>query len=207
MADTVSIRDRILDAAEARMVRHGFAATTVDAVLADAKASKGAFFHHFPSKVHLGRALVQRYADADLEALEASMSHAETLSDDPAEQLVAFLGHWARTATGILETQPGCLFIGFIYEQGIDDDETDRILRHAVECWRRRIAEKLERAATNRPQLAAIDIEALADHVFTTFEGGFLLAGATGDDQALSRQLDIVRHLVAQLLEVPIDVA
>jgi TetR/AcrR family transcriptional regulator, transcriptional repressor for nem operon len=203
--ETVSIRDRILDAAEALMVRHGFSATTVDAVLGDAKASKGAFFHHFPSKVDLGRALVRRYAEADLAGLDASMAHAEASSGDPAEQLVAFLGYWVRAAQGILETQPGCLFIGFIYEQGIDDEETDRILRDAVECWRRRIAEKLEQAATTRPRLATIDLDALADHVFTTFEGGFLLAGATGDDQALSRQLDVLRRLVAQVLEVSID--
>lgn len=204
MTDATSTRERILDAAEARMMRHGFSATTVDAVLGDAGASKGAFFHHFASKVHLGRALVARYAERDLLALEESMAEAESTSHDPAEQVVHFLDYWVKASQGLLEVQPSCLFISFIYERGIDDEETDRILRHSIEAWRHRLAEKLEQAALTRPNLVDVDLGALADHVFTTFEGGFLLSGATGDRLALSRQLQVVRHLVATLLQVQV---
>ena len=55
----------ILDAAEALILDHGFGATSVDAVVARAGITKGAFFHHFPSKAELGRALIERFAQAD----------------------------------------------------------------------------------------------------------------------------------------------
>src|SRR5690606_25437002 len=53
-APSAPIRDRILASARALVLDRGFASTTVDAVLTEAGASKGAFFHHFPSKGALG---------------------------------------------------------------------------------------------------------------------------------------------------------
>lgn len=55
--------DRILDAAEAVVVRHGFAHLTLDAVAAEAGVSKGGLLHHFPAKDRLVEALVTRCAE------------------------------------------------------------------------------------------------------------------------------------------------
>jgi len=49
--------------------RNGFGATSVDQIQAEARTSKGAFFHHFESKKALARALVERYVDVDLAPL------------------------------------------------------------------------------------------------------------------------------------------
>ena len=75
--DGTVTRDRILDSAERLIIDRGFAATTVDAILADAGTTKGAFFHHFASKAELARSLVERYAAADIAALEDFMMRAE----------------------------------------------------------------------------------------------------------------------------------
>jgi AcrR family transcriptional regulator len=55
-----SARDRILDAAEAVLLRDGLGGLSVDAVVRAAKASKGAFFHHFASKEAMLTALIER---------------------------------------------------------------------------------------------------------------------------------------------------
>ena len=197
--DTPTARDRILDAARALVLRHGFAATTVDAILESASASKGAFFHHFPSKAHLGRALVERYAAADAATLEAVMNAAEQQSDDPAEQLVIFTRTFEDMADEVLATQPQCLFVSFIYERELSDVGIDDVVAESIRHWRTRIAGKLELAAATRPALRGLDLDALADHWFTTFEGSFLLAQAVQDPTSMRRQLAHLRRYLELL--------
>lgn len=168
-----------------------------------APASKGAFFHHFPSKAHLGRALVERYARADAEVLEAFMSAAEQESDDPAEQVVAFVRRFEEAADRIALDQPGCLFVSFLYERGEAGRETRDIIVAAIESWRSRILVKLRMAARFHPPAAEVDLESLADQVFSTFEGGFILARATGNPGSLRAQLAHLRTYLALLFGVP----
>lgn len=59
----VTLRDRILDAAEGVVVRQGIANLTLEAVAADAGMSKGGLLHHFPSKDKLIDGMVMRCAD------------------------------------------------------------------------------------------------------------------------------------------------
>jgi TetR/AcrR family transcriptional repressor of nem operon len=204
MARATATRDRILEAAQRLVLEHGFGSTTVDAVLVETGASKGAFFHHFPTKAELGRALVERYAAADAETLESLMAAAEATSDDPAEQLVAFVAGFEREAEEITAVLPGCLFVSFIYESGLTGSDTHEIVVRSILLWRERIAAKLEAAAVHRPSLDGLDLSALADQVFAIFEGGFLLARALDQPDALRRQLAHLRHYLELLLDVQV---
>src|SRR5690606_27550214 len=123
------------------------------AILERASASKGAFFHHFPSKAQLGRALVERYRARDSAILDEAMQAAETASNDPAEQLVAFTMHFEALADGVVATQPSCLFVSFIYERDLAEPETAEAIRVSILHWRRRIRAKLEQATASRPHL------------------------------------------------------
>lgn len=58
------VRNLLLDAAEAVVVRQGIANLTLDAVAAEAGMSKGGLLHHFPNKDRLVEAMVQRSADS-----------------------------------------------------------------------------------------------------------------------------------------------
>lgn len=207
MTEEVSTKDRILNAAEALVIRHGFNATTLEAILGEAGASKGAFFHHFASKEALGNALVERYANADAAVLERFMGEAEALSDDPADQIVSFVRLYEEAAHDIANYQPGCLFVSFIYERGPGSPRDDDLILESIELWRDRILEKLELAAETRPRLSEVDLSALADMVFSTFEGGFILARATDEPDHLRRQLAHLRHYLELLLDVDVAAA
>ena len=78
--DPEKTRERILDAAQALILDHGYGSTTVDAVVNRAGITKGAFFHHFGSKADLARALVERYALLDKQHLEQQMERAAKLA-------------------------------------------------------------------------------------------------------------------------------
>lgn len=193
-------RERILAAAQRLVLEQGFGSTTVDAVLEATGTSKGAFFHHFATKADLGRALVRRYAQADADLLDAAITEAEATTDDPAAQVVELIRVFERETEGILDNQPSCLFVSFIYENEFTDDQTGAVVREAIELWRRRILHKLEQAVAATPSAPAVDLASLADHVFVTLEGAFLLGRATGDAGALPSQLAHVRHYVELLL-------
>ena len=200
MARGTETRDRILDSAAALVMEHGFGSTSVDAVLEASGTSKGAFFHHFPSKVDLGRALVERYAADDSETLQALVAEAEAASDDPVEQLLTMVRTYEREAGALSEVQPGCLFVSFIYEADLVGPQTEHIVADSILEWRSTFLDKLEKAAAVRPALAAVDLPSLADQAFAAFEGGFLLTRALRDPAILRQQLGHFRHYVEVLV-------
>jgi AcrR family transcriptional regulator len=57
------VRDRLLDAAEARLLGQGPSALVLDAVARDAGVSKGGLLYHFPSKDDLVVGLIDRMLD------------------------------------------------------------------------------------------------------------------------------------------------
>ena len=56
-------RNEILTAAYKLFVRHGYEATTVNALIDELGLSKGAFYHHFESKEEVMQALARRMAE------------------------------------------------------------------------------------------------------------------------------------------------
>ena len=201
--DGTANRERILDVAQRLVLERGFAATSVDAVIAGASASKGGFFHHFRSKNELGLALLERYAAADKRLLEEFMAAAEAESDDPAEQLVAFVRRFEQVAAELAPAQPGCLFVSFIYESQLAGDGSRDLIADSIRDWRERLLEKLEAAARLHPPVVSVDLASLADHVFTVFEGGFILVRAMDEPQHLPAQLAHVRHYLELLFALP----
>ena len=200
--DGSATRERILDAAQRLVLERGLAGTSVDAVLAEASVTKGGFFHHFPSKQALGLALVERYAASDLQALEDFMAGAEASADDPAEQMVAFVRLFEEAVVELAAVQPGCLFASFVYERALAAPGTEEIIAHSIQTWRERVLGKLEEAAEAHPPAIDADLPSLADQIFTTFEGGFILARAMGEPDHLRRQLAHVRHYLELLFQL-----
>ena len=200
--DGSATRDRILEAAQRLVLERGFAGTSVDAMLAEASVTKGAFFHHFPSKEALGLALVQRYAAVDLQVLDDFMTGAEASADDAAEQVVAFVRSFEEAVVGLAEAQLGCLFGSFVYERELAAPGTEEIIAHSIQAWRERVLGKLEEAAEAHPPVIDADLPSLADQVFTSFQGGFILARATNEPEHLRRQLTHVRQYLELLFQL-----
>jgi TetR/AcrR family transcriptional regulator, transcriptional repressor for nem operon len=200
--DGSATRTRLLDAAEKLVIDHGYAATSVDDVIAAAGSSKGAFFHHFASKGDLARALVARYAAADVAHLDDGLRAAREQTDDPAEQVVAFLRVFEDGADDLMSAQSSCLYVSVLTERELATADTTDQIRGAIEAWRTGLADLLGKAFAARPPRVPLDPAALADHVFVTFEGAFVLCRATGDPSHMKAQLGALRALVETALGV-----
>ncbi len=75
----------LLDAAEQVFAAQGYAAASVAAICRAAGVSKGAFYHHFPSKQAVFLALLQRW----LQRLEEQLRHQRRAHPDIAAALLA----------------------------------------------------------------------------------------------------------------------
>jgi len=72
----------------------------------------------------------------------------------------------------------------------------------ATRTWRDALVGLLRPALAARRPTHGIDLDALADHLYTTFEGGYILCRTFADRSAMRAQLRIYRQLVEALLHV-----
>jgi TetR/AcrR family transcriptional repressor of nem operon len=80
------------------------------------------------------------------------------------------------------------------------DGPRDQIA-HAVLAWRTELSRLLDDALRHsaghgHPGAEAGAVDALADHVFVTFEGAFILARSLNDPSRMRAQLRVLRQLV-----------
>lgn len=178
---------------------NGFAATSVDQILEDSGSSKGAFFHHFDSKRSLARALVQRYVDADLAMLDRGLEAAAEVSD-PVDRVLAFVRFYEGWAEDLVAEDTSCLYIAVLSERDLLDPETRGEIDRGVRGWRVAFAELLRAGLDAAGVAEGPDPEDLADHLFATFEGSFLMCRLEGSPEPMRAQLRVLRQLVEALL-------
>jgi TetR/AcrR family transcriptional regulator, transcriptional repressor for nem operon len=198
--DGSATKQRILDTAERLVIENGFAGTSVDQVIAGSGTSKGAFFHHFASKVDLARSLVARYAAADIAHLHQAIETVTAATDDPARQVVEFVRFFEDGADELMAAQSSCLYVSILTERQLAQAGTNDQIVEAITAWRSELSSMIRRALAARPGGNAIDAEALADHVFVTFEGAFILARSSDEPGHMRAQLTVLRQLLASML-------
>lgn len=177
-----------MDAAQGLILETGFSAASVDAVIARAGITKGAFFYHFRSKAELALALVRRDADADAAHLQGILDRAESLSRDPLQQLLICIGLYEEETAQLTAPYPGCLYASFIYESQLFDDATMKVVREVFSHWTQRITEKLEAVLRLYPPRLPVEVRTLAEMSLALAEGAFILSKVQRDPAALAAQ-------------------
>lgn len=194
-------RVAIMDAAERLILDRGYAGTPIDDVLAATGVTKGAFFHHFPSKRELAHALIARYVEADLAHLEAKLARAEAGTEDPLQQLLAFVRLFVEEASALVAPYPGCLFGSYCYEAGLFDDDITGMIASTFLRWRERLSRKLEEVAAVHAPRRDVDLASLADHITVTFEGAYIVSRVLGETGVVAAQLGHHRTYLELLFE------
>lgn len=81
-------RNQILTSAEKLFSQLGYSTASVDDICVDAGVSKGAFYHHFPSKHAVFMALLEDW----LKNIDHQMLHLETQSENVPQALIRMAG-------------------------------------------------------------------------------------------------------------------
>jgi TetR/AcrR family transcriptional repressor of nem operon len=192
-------RERILDAAQAMILDHGFAGVSVDQLITSLGLTKGAFFHHFKSKGDLARSLIRRYADQGLDLFRDNLARARKLSDDPLQQFLILIGLYAELFEELTEPYPGCLFASYVYELQQFDDETRAIINEEFILSRTQLSQLIREIIKKYPPRREIDPQALADGFMSAFEGAFILSKSLNEADITVKQLNLYKTCVEGL--------
>ncbi|MAA59513.1 MAG: TetR family transcriptional regulator, partial [Pseudomonadales bacterium] len=121
---------------------------------------------------------------------------ADQSSDDPLQQLLAFLGLFADMLENLDETHPGCLVAGFTYESQQFDEEIRELIKQGVLVWRKLIQIRLDKIADKYPMNTDVSIIALADMFTSCVEGGIILSRIFMSNNSLVQQVLLYREFL-----------
>lgn len=178
-------RARLIEAARS-LVRHkGFAATSVDDLCAAAGVTKGAFFHHFPSKEALGVALIDDWT-ATTGAMFAA--HPYGLKDDPLDRVLAYLDLRRE-----LLSQPlpefSCVAGTTVQEVYESSPPMREAAERSIRSGFAHVLPHLQAALAAHP-VPGVTAESLAQQVQVAVQGGIILAKALDDPAAARAAFD-----------------
>jgi AcrR family transcriptional regulator len=193
---STSARERLLDLAEAAVLEKGFAATSIDELIAGAGITKSGFFYHFKDKGDLAKALLERYVAHNEAILLDIFRRADELNDDPLHGFLVALKLFAEAMADLPGTHPGCLSASFCYQDRLFDREVRELNRTGIACWRSMFRERLEAVAARYPPKLSVDVGDLADMANTLVDGGIIMARVFDDNTVLPRQIMLYREFV-----------
>lgn len=189
-------RERILATAEAAVLAKGFAATSIEELIAAVGITKSGFFYHFKDKNALARAMMERYLAHDTAVLDDLFARADELDEDPLHGMLVALKLFAETMADLEEAHPGCLAASFCYQEQLFDREIRDLNAAGVLAWRKRFRERITVIAGRYPPRRPVDLDALADMAASTVEGGLMLGKMLRDPKILPAQILLFRELV-----------
>lgn len=192
-ADT---RTRILDAAEAGVLEKGFAATSIDELIAAAGITKGGFFYHFSDKGALAKALLERYVERENALFDDLFKRADELNEDPLHGFLVALKLMSELFADLPNGHPGCLIAAYCYQDRLFDKDVRDLTTSTVLAWRARFRERLDLIAAKYPARMPIDLDDVADMLSVVVDGGIILSRTVHDREALPRQMLLYRDFV-----------
>ncbi len=179
MIEGKSTKERILDEANSLVLKKGFRATSLHDLLDVAGVKKGTLYYYFPSKDHLGLAVLERAKSEFLVTLDEILA-----PTSPEQSLQNFLEyvlnhHRENGFSG------GCLFGNTALEMSDTSNEFARSVEDLFKTWAQRLESVLlsgQKKRVFRSDLPALE---LAYSILSAIEGGIMLSRLQKDEMPL----------------------
>jgi TetR/AcrR family transcriptional repressor of nem operon len=160
-------REKILDAAFQEVYLHGFQAASLNNILAKGGLTKGALYHHFPTKNDLGHAVIDEVVRGGLDAMVFSPLRD---AEDPAEVLLEIIRlkreRMTREAVSL-----GCPLNNLMQEMSPLDDGFKKRLNAVLGEWQDAFTDALLRAQQQGRVRKDVDCRAAALFLVSAWEG------------------------------------
>jgi TetR/AcrR family transcriptional regulator, transcriptional repressor for nem operon len=192
-------RSKLLDAAVEIIRQKGYAATSVDELCARAGVTKGAFFHHFPSKDSLAVAAANYWQELSDALFAAAPYHR---LNDPLDRILGYLDFRRAMLRGDV-AEFSCL-AGTLLQEAYQTHPDIRLAcdatigSHAATV-ESDIADAMKRYRIRAPWTA----ESLALYTQAVLQGAFILAKGKGDAAVAEDSIDHLRRYVELLFRRP----
>ncbi|OYY75373.1 MAG: TetR family transcriptional regulator [Gammaproteobacteria bacterium 28-57-27] len=159
-------RQRVLEAGFKEIHRHGFQAASVCDILADTGLTKGALYHHFPSKKELGLAVIDEMIGA---GLRERFIRPLRDSERPAQALVELIGNKQEQSEEYI--QLGCPLNNLMQEMSPVDEDFRNRLNRLLNQWQSAFEDALRRAQVAGEVREDVDCHAAALFIVSAWEG------------------------------------
>lgn len=183
----VGAKAKLLEAAVVLIRTKGFAGTSVDDLCAAAGVTKGAFFHHFPSKEALGVAAAEFWSETTGAFFREA---AYNWRDDPLDRVLGYIDFRSQLIEGPVEgftCVAGTMVQEAFHASPAIRDACNASISGNAAMLEADIAEAIERHGVK-----GVTAKSLSLHIQAVLQGGFILAKAKGG-------ADIARESVAHL--------
>ena len=176
-------RERIVERAADLFAERGIAGTSVDEVLAAAKAGKGQFYHYFRNRDELAAAAVGYRCAQVVDGLTDALGDVSSLAGLE-QALAGFIAGFEQAGL------PGCP-IGTLAAEVAGRNEAARLQAAAgFDAWERLLADALERMRQRGELRADAAPAVLAPGLLASIEGGMVLSQARKDVASLRIAVD-----------------
>ncbi len=159
-------RQRILEASFAEIHRQGFQAASVANILATTGLTKGALYHHFPSKKELGLAVINEVIAPTL-AERYIKPLRET--ERPARALIGLLGGKQGQSEELIRL--GCPLNNLMQEMSPVDEDFRNQLNRILGQWQDAFEDALRRAQMAGEIRREVNCHAVALFIVSAWEG------------------------------------
>jgi AcrR family transcriptional regulator len=179
-------RQAILESAFWQFSGVGFRAARIDGVLADTGLTKGALYHHFPTKAALGLAVVDEIIWPMIE--ERWLAPVER-ADDPLEGLLGAVRARERDDPDAV-LLGGCPLFTLLQDVAGDESPIRTRLEQALDTWRDRLARTLALGQAAGQVRAGLHPDTTAAFLIATYHG---VAGTSKARQSPSAARRLLR--------------
>jgi AcrR family transcriptional regulator len=161
-------RERLLGAGFDEIYRHGFQAAALDTIVERAQVTKGALYHHFPSKQALGYAVLDEVIGAftNLRWIDPIVDATDPLTAIVASMRAAFESDYEN----------GCPLNNIAQEMSAVDEGFHARIAALYRRWEEAVRSALESGQQHGIVSPDVDVHAAAAFVVICIEGAYSLA-------------------------------
>ncbi|RJE74353.1 TetR/AcrR family transcriptional regulator [Reichenbachiella agarivorans] len=188
-------RQIILDSAFTLFYESGFKTTSIEKIMANAKLSKGAFYHHYKNKKELGVEVIgiklqKRVYEGMIRPLYETGNAIEILESTFLQRIKSFAPY---------EKQHGCPINNLINEIGDYETAYQIALKNIIEQWKSALTSLIERGKTENTIKQNIHSQAVATYLISAFEGVRGIRKLYNDDVILEEYMSGLSMYIRQL--------
>jgi AcrR family transcriptional regulator len=183
---TATTRAALINAARTLFVEAGYHATGTPEIVAAARVTRGALYHHFDDKAALFRAVVEAEAKSVAAEIVAATDEARTAREALAAGTDAYFSAMAKPGRTRLLLIDGPAVLGPEVMRGIDAETGTETLRQGIA------------GLLDEPEIDASALAALADMLGTAFDRAALAAAAGAEIGSYRQALDFLFEALAR---------